>query len=80
MDLPLTNLKRRFQEGIDFIKLAMEKGKVLVHCYAGVSRSATIVLAYLMQEHNLSFNAAYKLVKSKRPFISPNDGFRSQLL
>ena len=80
LDLPSTNLKRKFSECIDFIKTALSTGKVFVHCYAGVSRSATIVLAYLMQERGLSFHAAYKLVKSKRPFISPNDGFKKQLL
>lgn len=66
---------------IDFIRDAIAKdGKVFVHCYAGVSRSATIVIAYLMFEHGLSYSAAIKLVKSKRPFINPNDGFRKQLL
>jgi dual specificity phosphatase 12 len=77
LDLPGTDLKRRFEVSIDFIKEAIShQGKVLVHCYAGVSRSATIVIAYLMQEHGLSFSAAIKFVKSKRPFINPNDGFR----
>jgi hypothetical protein len=33
-----------------------------------------------MQEHGLSFSAAIKFVKSKRPFVNPNDGFRKQLL
>jgi protein-tyrosine phosphatase len=55
-------------------------GRVFVHCFAGVSRSATIVIAYLMKEHGLSFNSAIKFVKSKRPQINPNDGFRKQLM
>ncbi|CDW78924.1 protein-tyrosine phosphatase [Stylonychia lemnae] len=81
LDLPSTNLKQRFMPCIQFIQDAVSKnGKVFVHCYAGVSRSATIVIAYLMLEHGLSFSAAIKLVKSKRPFINPNDGFRKQLL
>ena len=81
LDLPSANLKKRFDEGIEFIKMATAAGgKVLVHCFAGVSRSATMVLAYLMQEHGLSYHASMKLVKSKRPFISPNDGFRTQLI
>jgi protein-tyrosine phosphatase len=55
-------------------------GKVLVHCFAGVSRSATIVIAYMMQEHGMNYHSAFKFVKSKRPFINPNEGFRTQLI
>ena len=55
-------------------------GRVFVHCFAGVSRSATIVIAYLMKEHGLSFSAAFKFVKNKRCFINPNEGFRRQLV
>ncbi|TNV79029.1 hypothetical protein FGO68_gene8491 [Halteria grandinella] len=81
LDLPSTKLRPRFPECIDFIKLALDKGgKVFVHCFAGVSRSATVIIAYLMQEHGLAYHAAYKLVKSKRPVICPNDGFRVQLV
>jgi predicted protein tyrosine phosphatase len=54
-------------------------GNVLIHCYAGVSRSATIVIAYLMRQHLLSLKDAKSLLRSKRPCISPNDGFISQL-
>jgi protein-tyrosine phosphatase len=56
-----------------------ERGNVLVHCYAGVSRSASIVIAYFMHKHKLSLLDAMKLVKSKRSCISPNVGFLLQL-
>jgi len=49
---------------------------VLVHCFAGVSRSATIVIAYLMQEHGLTLTDALMHVRKQRYFINPNDGFR----
>jgi protein-tyrosine phosphatase len=46
---------------------------------AGVSRSASIVIAYLMKNRNLTFDSAYKFVKEKRTKIQPNPGFIAQL-
>lgn len=57
-----------------------EKGKVLVHCQAGVSRSATICLAYVMSHKCLNMEQAFEFVKSRRTVISPNVNFLRQLL
>ncbi|XP_061127221.1 dual specificity protein phosphatase 7-like isoform X2 [Syngnathus typhle] len=53
---------------------------VLVHCLAGISRSVTVTVAYLMQRLNLSLNDAYDFVKRKKSNISPNFNFMGQLL
>ena len=41
----------------------------------GVSRSAAVVIAYLIYTHNMSYDAAFDLVKRKRACVKPNSGF-----
>uniref|UniRef100_A0A9L0S0L8 Dual specificity phosphatase 6 n=2 Tax=Equus TaxID=9789 RepID=A0A9L0S0L8_HORSE len=77
-------LKKLKDEGCRAFYLEDEaRGKncgVLVHCLAGISRSVTVTVAYLMQKLNLSMNDAYDIVKMKKSNISPNFNFMGQLL
>jgi protein-tyrosine phosphatase len=69
-----------FEKAHKIIRMAMAAGKkVLVHCAHGVSRSPTIVAAYLMIEHRFSQREAMEWVIKWRPIASPNDGFMEQL-
>lgn len=52
---------------------------VLVHCEVGMSRSSTIVIAYLMRYHGMTRDEAYVEVKKRRPLTNPNQGFWKQL-
>jgi hypothetical protein len=53
---------------------------VIVHCFAGVSRSATMVIAYMMRYRHMRLDAAYRHVRARRGVIRPNAGFWQQLL
>ncbi|KAM8929925.1 dual specificity protein phosphatase 7-like [Pelodytes ibericus] len=75
------NLSQFFPEAISFIEEARSnKSGILVHCLAGISRSVTVTVAYLMQKLNLPLNDAYDFVKRKKSNISPNFNFMGQLL
>lgn len=75
------NLRQYFPEAIAFIECCKYSGqRVLVHCQAGISRSATIVIAYLMHANREPMIEAYKTVKNLRAIISPNLNFMGQLV
>ena len=71
-----SNIIQYFKECLLFID---GYDKVFVHCAAGMSRSATIVIAYIMWKKKIFLSEAIKFVKEKRPIISPNLNFMKQL-
>ncbi|XP_018402790.1 PREDICTED: dual specificity protein phosphatase 19-like [Cyphomyrmex costatus] len=78
LDLPESDILPSIKKCIDIIHTNL-KENILVHCNAGVSRSASIVIAYLMIIKKLSYDEAYNIVKRARSCIRPNDGFIKQL-
>ncbi len=62
-----------------FIDAMLNEGSVLVHCEQGMSRSATVTMAYLMRYHRMTREQSYVFCKAKRPMINPNEGFWKQL-
>lgn len=75
-----TNLLKHWDNTFKYITRAKKDGsKVLVHCKMGVSRSASVVIAYAMKAYNWTFSQALKHVKIKRNCIKPNKSFLSQL-
>lgn len=75
-----TDLLKHWDDTFKYITKAKKEGsKVLVHCKMGVSRSASVVIAYAMKAYNWDFSQAWKHVKEKRTCIKPNNSFLLQL-
>ena len=69
-----------FEGATKFIETNIAAGKnVLVHCRQGISRSSTIVIAYLMRYYNFSLDRAYITTNNRRPVVRPNNGFWKKL-
>jgi len=80
-DKPDAPLKNHFDSVAEHIYNEREKqGKVFVHCVAGISRSPSLVMAYLMKHEHMTLLEAFHLVREKRPFVRPNNGFWLQLI
>lgn len=79
-DVITADASKHFKETNEFLAKVVEgNGKVLIHCFAGISRSATFTIAFLMLYYKLSLIEARDKVRAARPAISPNHGFWRQL-
>lgn len=80
-DVNSEDISLLFYRTLEWIEQAINSGgRVLVHCREGVSRSATMVIAYLMWKCDLSFDAAHERIRRVRSVCNPNTGFTCQLL
>lgn len=71
---------KAFQNVKPFIDEATTKrANILIHCYAGISRAASIVISELM-DRGFTYTNAYNYVKYIRPIINPNEAFRQQMI
>ncbi|XP_054422366.1 dual specificity protein phosphatase 21 [Pteronotus mesoamericanus] len=80
-DSPSARLYDFFDPIADHIhSVEMKQGRTLLHCAAGVSRSAAVCMAFLMKYHTMSLLDAHEWTKLCRPIIRPNNGFWDQLI
>jgi protein-tyrosine phosphatase len=70
------DISQYFEASYTLLSEELPRTNVLVHCMAGVSRSATLVIAFLMRSRSLSFQQAFRLVKQKRKIV-PQAAYRS---
>jgi protein-tyrosine phosphatase len=65
-----------FEECFQFMdKCRLEGKNVLVHCIMGASRSASMVIYYLMRGEKMTLKDAFHMTKGKRPVVRPNPRF-----
>ncbi|KAG0609818.1 hypothetical protein M758_7G016200 [Ceratodon purpureus] len=75
-DVEDENIAAHFEDACSFIENAEKDGKtILVHCFEGKSRSATVVLAYLMLRKGYTLSQAWSTLKTAHRRTQPNDGF-----
>ena len=76
LDIPSFDIKNHIHHCLEYIDECLKRNEnVICHCNAGVSRSPTVIIAYLIEYKKMSFKNAFELVKQKRSSIRPNDGF-----
>jgi protein-tyrosine phosphatase len=82
----LEDITAHFKKCFKFIDDNIIKGNVFVHCQMGISRSATIVIGYIMKTRGLGLDKVLtpgtqvlEKIKNKRPIVRPNQGFIMQL-
>lgn len=81
-DHPQETIYLWFQEVYDFIRGALDSSpdhRVYIHCYAGISRSSTLLTAYLMLRHTIAADEALAFIRSSRHCVNPNPGFYDAL-
>lgn len=75
-DTPDAAIDAHFDRCYDFIRDALARGgKVLVHCFRGKSRSATICAMYMMRARGVRLDDAMAAIRAVRPCAQPNSGF-----
>ncbi|XP_058735762.1 protein-tyrosine-phosphatase MKP1-like [Vicia villosa] len=80
-DSPTEDIMSILYDVFDYFEdVRVQGGRVLVHCCQGVSRSTSLVIAYVMWREGQSFEDAFHYVKNARGVTNPNMGFASQLL
>jgi len=81
IDADFCDISAHFDSAAQFIDDEIRSGgRVLVHCAAGISRSCTLLLAYLMKYRQFDLRKSFNLVKASRRVVRPNNGFFQKLI
>jgi len=75
LDKPMIEIGYHF---IDYV--VSNNQNILIHCMAGISRSVSLVIYYLMKKYHMSFDKAFEIVNNARSIANPNESFKAQLM
>jgi protein-tyrosine phosphatase len=78
-DFESCDISMWFSKANRFIYNGRLRGNVLVHCFAGRSRSPTLIISYLIHKHKIPYDTAFKLLRLRVPRLDINAGFVIQL-
>ena len=78
-DSMAANQYEHFEEAVEFIQNGLKTSNVYVHCFMGVSRSASMVIAYQISTRKKKYGEILNFVKGKRPIVGPNYNFVKML-
>jgi len=78
-DVPTVSLLQYLPECKSFIDEGRANGGILIHCDSGISRSAAVVIAYVMQDLKMTYDQSFQYVSDRRCCVHPNLGFMHQL-
>jgi protein-tyrosine phosphatase len=79
-DYEEANIYPHLDDAHTYIKSMLQDHNVLVHCQMGMSRSSSLVIAFLMKEYGMDYHNARIYTKNKRKIVQPNEGFEKDLL
>ena len=81
LDVPEADLLSALDDCLPYLSYGEQhqRGRVLIHCQAGISRSASVVIAYLVHRFGWTVREAWERCAEARPYINPNEGFVNQL-
>lgn len=79
-DIPSYDIRKDAAQAVAFVREGVAAGdRTLVHCHAGVSRSATVIILHLMILHGWDYDTALGRLRLVRPIVNPNPGFEQYL-
>ena len=76
----MEEISHYFDRVHEYLNSDEEEKRILFHCRMGVSRSATLLIAFLMKQHDMVLREAFDAVKNRRPKAQPSDIFTDALI